>query len=352
MRIHILALLLFIQSFVACQSGPNNTAPLAADLGFQSATGADSPAANIVFQSTDNGQNWQDISAGLPTGLPIGSGFAADNEIFLGSEDGLYRRRVSKNGPIWEKYLFLYGSITNIISGKNGLYACSYERGAFQNIPGTDVWKSIGNTLKDKSVRTILERGESTLLVGTDSGIFKSADGGRNWKQVFSGGIVLDIVAMGDVLVAGGFNGALRSTDEGEHWDNTLNENILAKKTGVIDGHFFTILGTEDVRKPDPAGITNRLRISDDMGKTWHRIEQSLLPIQNMFDMDVRLADAKDLYDLVQVGKYLFCSFDTGIFRSADEGKTWEPVFPTKGKTTYTIVVSGNVIYAVPGGGC
>jgi len=63
------------------------------------------------------------------------------------------------------------------------------------------------------------------------------------------------------------------------------------------------------------------------------------------------LADAKDLFDMVQVVKYLFFSFDTGIYRTADQGKTWQLVFNAKGMS-FRMYVSGNVIYALPSGGC
>jgi len=93
------------------------------------------------------------------------------------------------------------------------------------------------------------------------------------------------------------------------------------------------------------------LRVSKDGGKNWQRLENNLFPIQDQYDMDESLADAKDLFDMAQVGKYLFCSFDTGIYRTADQGKTWQLVFNAKGMS-FRMYVSGNVIYAIPSGGC
>lgn len=203
------------------------------------------------------------------------------------------------------------------------------------------------NTLKDKTVRTVLETADGALFVGCDSGIFKSTNNGQTWKQVFEEGIVLNIVEMGGVLIGGSVNGVLRSTDGGEHWNYALNENILAKKTGLIGNQFVTILGTTDATKLIPEGVTHRLRASDDGGKTWHRLERALFPVQGAYDMDERLSQVKDLYDIIQAGEYLFCSFDAGIFRSSDQGKTWEPVFPTNGQVSFNFAVSGQVIYAV-----
>jgi hypothetical protein len=128
---------------------------------------------------------------------------------------------------------------------------------------------------------------------------------------------------------------------------------ILAKKTGIIGDRFVTILGTEDASKVNPAGITHRLRASADGGKTWQRMDRAMGPLQCVYDMDERLAEALDIYDIVQAGEYLFYSFNTGIFRSSDYGKSWELVFPSDGNTSFTLAVAGKVIYAVKGfAGC
>ncbi len=359
MQIHIITFLLFSQSFFSCQQYQEEMLPVSANIGFQSAAveqwpeHAKSPASNIVFQSVDGGQTWQDVSAGLPEGLSVLCIFATGDEIVLGAEDGLYRSSATFTAPVWEKDFFGNERITNISLGRNGPYFSGYGNGIFQEIPGTGIWIPLHNNLKDKTIQTVLETPDGALLVGCDNGIFKSADNGKTWKQVYDGGMVLNIVASDGVLVAGGRRGVLRSTDGGEHWDIVLNKNILAKKTGLIQDHFVTILGTEDPSVANPEGITSRLLVSPDGGNSWQRMEQALLPVQNIFDMDERLSEARDLYDIVQVGEYLICSFDTGIFRSSDQGKTWELVLPSTDKRVLSnLSVSGKVIYALVGGGC
>lgn len=289
----------------------------------------------------------------MPEGSFISCIFATGDEIVLGAEDGLYRSSAAAVVPVWEKDFFCNERITSISPGRNGSYFSSYGSGIFQEMPGTGIWIPLHNNLKDKTIRTVLETPDGTLLVGCDSGIFKSADGGKTWKQVYNGGMVVNIVTSGNVLIGGGHRGVLRSTDGGEHWESVLNENIMAKNTGLIQDRFVTIFGTEDPTKISPEGITNRLRVSPDGGKTWQRMEQVQLPVEGMYDMDERLSQTRDIYDIVQVGEYLFCSFDTGIYRSADQGKTWELVFAsTEKRVLSNMTVSGNVIYAVMGGGC
>ncbi len=384
MHIRILTALFLVQSCLACQRNQEEAAPLAsATLGSPSNTAcqkspdatslsaanagsltiadylqrpvdAGSAAASIVFQSLDGGQTWQDVSAGLPADLEVWGVSSVGGEIFLGTRTGLYRSSTAYAAPIWQKENFLTEHITDVFPGRGGLYARSFDSGFFQEgIPGSGMWQPVHTTLKSKNVRTILDNPDGTILVGCDNGIFKSSDKGKTWKQVFVGDMVLNLVASDGVLMGGGYQGVLRSTDSGDHWEVVLDENLLAKKTGRIGDRFFTIFGTSDPTRVSPEGITNRLRTSADNGQTWQRIdsEQAPLPAQSKYDMDVRLSQVRDIYDIVQVGQYLFCSFDAGIFRSSDQGKTWELVFPTVDRGSFSITVSGQVIYAVQGGG-
>jgi len=122
--------------------------------------------------------------------------------------------------------------------------------------------------LTDRQLRTVVESADGSIIIGTDKGIFKSSEGGQNWKHVFEDGLILDIVASNGILIAGGSRGVMRSIDGGEHWACVLNKNILIKKTGLLNDRFAVILGTKDADKVHPEGITSRLLVSDDAGLT------------------------------------------------------------------------------------
>jgi photosystem II stability/assembly factor-like uncharacterized protein len=357
MRIFILMLLL--QVCASCR--PDKTPPATAAGSLLPTASARKPdaeknkavAASIVFQSSDGGGTWQDIGAGLPGDFLTNCIYAANGEVLLGTEAGLYRRSGAAEASKWEKDLLAPAFISAIFPGQNGLYLSSFRSGLYQRVGASDLWVAVYTDFKNKGLRCIFEGTDGAVFIGCDSGIFKSSDDGKTWKQVWTGGMVLDIVAAGDVLVGGGEKGVLRSVDGGEHWTSALYENIMSKKTGVLKDRFVTIFGTEDPTRPDPKGITRRLRISADGGKTWQRPEQPLLPIQGAYQMDVRLSQMLDVYEVVQAGEHLFCSFDAGVFRSSDQGKTWEPVLLSQGKGKFNITVSGKVVYAALGSvGC
>ena len=357
MHIHILAFLLFFQSFVACQQVPESALPMASGTDFQSvAAGWQRPgsarltAANIVFQSVDGGQHWQDVSAGLPQYLQAWCVFAGGGEVFLGAESGLYKGG-SAAVPAWEKVLFLDESISDILPGRSGPYACISRSGIFQEtLLGTGLWQPMYTDLNDKMVRTVLETPEGTVFVGCDSGIFKSTDRGNTWKQVFAGKMVTSLVAADGVLVGGGLQGLLRSTDGGEHWDLVLTEDGMIRKVGRIGTRLVSIssgVAPWQEVAGDPERMSSRLRTSADGGKTWQRLDENLPKAQSLDTVVGRLSPVRYINDIEQVGNFLFCSLDSGIYRSVDQGKTWELVLPATEKKMFMLAATGEVIFAV-----
>ncbi len=369
MHIHLIASLIAFHCLVSCRQDMGLTPTMAANATCQSIA-VEQPfpettlpqSTNMVLQSVDGGQSWQDVSTGLPREVQPILVFVNDGEVFLGTQNGLYSSPITCAAPNWQQVPFLNGRILGVSPGRYGLYVCSYGLGIFQNLGGTGVWKNINKTMKDNTVRCVLETPDGAILAGSDSGIFKSADGGQTWKQVFAEGMVLNLVESGGVLIGGGARGVLRSTDGGAHWDVVLNENILAKNTTHIKDQFVTILGTTDPNKDRfgsmdstkgrPQGITNRLRASADGGQTWQRMDQALLPLPGVYGMDESLSQAKDIYDIVQAGELLFCTFDTGVFRSSDQGKSWTRVLPNTGNKMLHLAASGQTIFLVLFDGC
>jgi photosystem II stability/assembly factor-like uncharacterized protein len=362
MQIHLFAFLLFLQAFFTCQQAPENVQSLAAaNISFQAMDsirldpGVIPPlAANIVYKSMDGGKSWQDVSAGLPVDVEILSVFADDSEVILGAQKGLYRSTKPPVAQGWEKDIFPVERITDISRGWAGPYVSSYDIGIFQIAPGRGIWKSMHDALKNKTVLAVLETPDRTLFVGCDSGIYKSTDSGKTWKQVFSEGMVSSLTLADGVLIGGGFRGILRSSDGGEHWDWVLTEDGMALHTGLIEGRFVAItsgLGPRGKEHADPLGMAaNRLRTSSDGGKTWERMDAGLTQMllrQALSNKEYPTGRPAAINAIKEVGKHLFCSLDAGIFRSADGGKTWDLVFPSDGNKSFRLAVSGNVIFAV-----
>jgi photosystem II stability/assembly factor-like uncharacterized protein len=344
MQIHILALLLFFQSLIACQQDQKGNQSAEASLAFLSLSGSQqqcseksaSTAAKVIFQSLDGGQTWHDVSDGLPENVAVGRVYADGNEIYLVSENGLYHRSTALVAPMWEKEVFLNEKVSDIFPGQSGLYVSSYWNGFFKGMPGTGIWTPMHNTLEDKTIRSILEAPNGAIFVGCESGIYRTSDGGNCWKQVLADEGVNSFAASGDVLICGNSKGLMRSTDGGEHWEQVLSNDGSAFKTKRIEGGFITVTNGGAWQDGKP----NKLYTSTDEGKTWQRI-------------DAGLSLTRDIHDIAQAGKYLFCSTDAGISRSADGGKTWELVRARADeKEMFNLAVSGQMVFAVLVFGC
>jgi photosystem II stability/assembly factor-like uncharacterized protein len=355
MRTHLFAILLLSQSFTACQSQENASVAVsnanfkAVAVSQKSLEKSMPVASNIIFQSADGGQTWQDVSEGLPVNLTVRRVYANDGEVLLASGRALYRSGASSTAPAWEDAIFLDVEISGFFGGKVGPYITSYENGFFKNIPGTNVLIPLHNALKDKTIRAGLETLNGTLFVGCESGLYKSTDEGNTWKQVFSENGVNSLVEAEGVLICGTYKGVLRSTDGGENWDQVLTEDGSAWDAAYLNGRFVTI--TQGAGKWGD-NSPNRLRMSADGGKTWQRMDENLFSAQLLYNREVSDSPAGMINDLNQVGEYLFCSTNDGVFRSSDWGKNWQPVFTDSGLKLLQLVVSGKVIYAIKVAGC
>lgn len=300
-------------------------------------------ATNILFQSKDGGLTWQDVSESLPVNQQPEGFFAGETDVYLRVKDVLYRSKSNLSVPVWEKENVLDHRSASIVFNRSGIMAFNYDGEVYQKV-SPQTWLPRYTDFEKHSVRTIFESANGAIFLGSDYGIFKSADCGRNWKTVQNEG-VMDIVESEGVLVATGPKGIMRSTDNGEHWQWVISEGGVGIAVEKIDGGFATI---------SYSGVTGarRIHLSFDKGNTWKSIEEGL-------------PSSMSISSIKQVGKYLLCGHPDGIFRSADMGKTWNLVHTivdqkvVKFGNTWSIsdftvdtkvlklFVSGNILYAV-----
>lgn len=302
----------------------------------------DPGAANIIYQSKDGGQTWQDISQDLPVNEQPEDFFAGESELYLRVKNGMYRSTSNLNAPVWEKVNALDPGSASIAFNRSGIMAYNYEGQIYQRI-SPETWLPRFTGFKKHAMRTIFETSDGMVFVGYDHGLYKSVDSGKSWRQVPDEVGVMDMVEGDGVLVATGQKGIMRSTDNGEHWQWVIREGGVGIAIERIKGGFAAISYNTVIQ-------SRRIHISQDSGKTWKAVSDGLRP-------------SAAISSIKQVGNYLLCGHPDGIFRSSDMGKTWNSVHPgveefrfktilnsdplnDRGKV-FKIYVSGNVVYAV-----
>ncbi|QHT68449.1 exo-alpha-sialidase [Rhodocytophaga rosea] len=288
---------------------------------------------NIVFKSTDGGQTWQDMSEGLPETVQAGGFFANERGLYVRAGNGIYHSKPTATAPFWKKEMFPDGH-SSMAPANTGIFAYNYLDGQFLlKINGTSLWLPMYTKFQEKQVRTVFETAWGTAFIGCDKGLFKSINGGKTWRQVHTGGWVMKLVESNGVLLATSQGGILRSSDEGENWELVISEGGVGIAVERIKGGFAAITY-------NTTSETRRVRTSYDGGKTWQSI-------------DAGLPASLLVASIIEVGDYFFCGHPSGIYRSADKGKTWKLILPSIENKVFNLSLSGNVIYAIPReGGC
>lgn len=349
--IHFLFVLLVNPIFFAGQPAPEGISVPTVSLKAAFPEVFPKPEEEILQQSADGGQSWVEVSAGLPDKVRPFDFFAQGNEWWLGAAEGLYHGRMVSGQPVWEKDLLIGKPITDIYSGNSGLLVLNGKNGLVRRQPATGLWMSLSQGLNDQVIHSVAETQEGTLFVGCDRGIYKSADYGKTWEQVFTsvGGAITKLVEKNGVLIAGGNRGVMRSIDNGAHWEWVLTNGGAQWDWSLKGGHAVHVGMLGDKMAVILGGQTqfggqtrNRVFISSDQGATWEALNSKLPTALN------------SMYDIEQAGTYLFCTSDAGVFRSADQGKTWELIQPLDaGSVTFIrLTASGNRIFALRIMGC
>jgi photosystem II stability/assembly factor-like uncharacterized protein len=142
----------------------------------------------------------------------------------------------------------------------------------FRSTNGGGVWTDIGPNLPAgtgfSSQALVIDA--QTHLLGTYTysnsggglGVFRTTDGGKTWKQVFSTAVQGHPLVMSDGTIywsLGGNGGMIKSVDKGQTWQQTVGQGVLVTGAPVElpDGR-IAALGPQAVM------------VSSDCGTSWH----------------------------------------------------------------------------------
>jgi photosystem II stability/assembly factor-like uncharacterized protein len=331
--------------FVSYKNANKNPVPAATPATTAFAT---TGATELIYQSRDGGQNWQDISDGLPKEFGLIGSFVRDGKIYMASEKEIYQGSAVMAAPQWALENMPLERTNAVYQLKSGVVIRNQSKVFLQEVPGLGVWSEVFPGLKGKIVNSFYESGQ-IILAGCEFGLFRSTDGGKAWTQVFPEKThhfelnwVRDIYEVPGAVIAQSGSGLLTSHDGGQNWD--IDADFWQKQIGAdgyvsfsapIKGQLVAISN----RLYKPKHYASHVYTSSDLGKTWK-------PDSDRFPFT-------SVAQILEVGETLTVRHHDGISISRDQGKTWQLVFSYIGENrNFRLLNENGVLYLVKDFGC
>lgn len=257
--------------------------------------------------------------------------------IYAGTGDARVYKSID-NGLSWT-----YTEVTRIssveelaINANGHVFAGMANGGVYRSIDNGNTWEQKNNGLIRPFIGALTVDSDGRIYAGSSSGtnltggVFRSTDNGENWFQMNNGLTTGFINAFafdttGNIMTATG-DGVFISEDNGENW-NQISTFRSAQALAVHEnGHFY-------------AGTRNDIFRSMDSGQNWDRVHSNVLV---------------EALAITDAGHILAATFSKKIFRSEDNGDTWNDSSAGLTNPFFWDVITdnnGNVWAGSPGGG-
>lgn len=233
------------------------------------------------------------------------------NTVYVGAAGGFTYSDV--RGPVlhWTDLKLPFSTYNSIVTGLNGPIIVNRSSGFLRCDAAIGLCSEIKMDIHGNNILSVLETKNKGTLVSTEGGIYRRANGEKEWTQPHSKRSS-NVVEAGNALLSIGREGIWRSADSGVHWQNVLN-----------NGEEFSYLyhGKERlyaISTPMNSGwvkMQGTLYYSDDEGLHWN-------PWQHTIPKELN-----GINSVAENGDYLFAVTQEGLFRSADQGNNWKQVY-------------------------
>lgn len=277
---------------------------------------------NGIYKSSNDGQSWILLQNGLPQDEFNIIKSSTSGYVYAVSFDGFYFS--INHGESWDQVTFEANSINSLaIDDSNNVYAGSlyWGRGIYKSTDNGVTWYEINNGIKNSFISCIAQSINGTIWVGTwGQGLYFSTNSGSNWN--YSGILnkkISSIVFYNDNILIATSGGIYHSMNNGNNWNerNSGLTNTRVEDMIIIDSCIY--IGT----------FGGGLYRSCNNGENWIKISNSL--------------SSQTIYSLAAYQNYILCGTSFGIFRTSDNGNSWEEIFSIQSKKIF--VNSNNDIY-------
>ncbi|MCA9737737.1 MAG: glycosyl hydrolase, partial [Gemmatimonadetes bacterium] len=336
-----------------------------------------------VWQSTDNGVSWTNLSDGW-FGGSVGAVAVPDsdpNVLYVGLGSADIRGNTSHGRGMWKStdgggtWSFIglpeAGQISRIVvhpkdadlvyvAALGHAFGKNPERGIFRSRDGGSTWEHVlavsdstgasSLAMNPKNPRELyagMWRGERkpwAMISGAeDGGVYKSTDGGDTWTQLRGGlpeGVVgkvgvtvspADPMRVWALIEAEPAGGVYRSDDAGRTWTRTNSNNNLRQRAW-----YYTHMRADPVDPNTVYALNTSLYRSVDAGVTFEAI-----PVPH--------GDVHDLWIHPDHPNRMVVADDGGAQVSVNGGRTWSTYFNQPTAELYDVVVDNAFPYRLYG---
>ena len=274
--------------------------------------------ANGVFRSVDAGKSWTSVSNEGLTGKKIQAITAIENSLFVGTDNGLYRRHlegweqvrvgeVSKNiRALASAEHRLYAAVGGAVKKNQGISSSISMSFRIEDDPSLFLYRStdLGDSWQAlEDFRETITSDSVETVPSEPSEAIKVTIGGPPNNQETEGTTGLKMVAVQESLWVIDNTDIYSSNDSGETW---VTWNPDTSDVGVVS----TVVPV-DARTLYKSGEFGIYRTTD-AGKTWHQFNTGLVKTTVM--------------NLVSTHKELYASTGRVLVTSYDGGESWTPV--------------------------
>jgi photosystem II stability/assembly factor-like uncharacterized protein len=278
--------------------------------------------------SENRGQIWKQMNDGFNGSVALSIAEHPQNPMILyaGGEDGVYKSW--DRGVHWKRV----GSpirkpIDILIDPKNPakVYVASWGDGFFKSENGGEDWVDLSHGLEVRRAYSIAIDPMQTdiLYLGTDYDLYKSTDGGKNWKQLHVRPVQVVILDPTDpsTVYAGTCKWIYKSTDGGKTWS--------IKRTGMKYTDVYSL--AIDPERPNViyAGTyEGGMYKSMDGAESWAHMSVGLSN-KHIYSLAMDIRNPEVLY----AGTFS-ATFASGVFKTRNGGDQWNLTHPGESELT------------------
>lgn len=295
-----------------------------------------------LLRSTDGGSSWHHLTRGLesvPTSLQVSSNFTRDGTLFVGSRQGVYRSRdagvhwQARNSGLPGGWGISLLAISPRFATSPVVLAVAAGR-VFRTVDGGEHWR---RALRAAANVMAVNWTPGALVAGTASGrLHRSTDSGATWSPYGRLPEPSKVTAI-EVVQGPAGKSVYVGTESGLYRSAPGNQFTLLRN-GIPGEPITSLSSLEEDGSAVLLAATRRHAIfrSDDGGATWRLFDDGLMTAKEA----VHAAQPQFNKVAVADDSTVLLGGLFGVFRSEDQGRSWEKLHTLSDQIIVGLAVS------------